>query len=223
MQMGSKWTAEGELTFGERDATISTARRDEDPDEYLPISQNQLGVPGEDTALLLERHEKLGKWFMSNIEAPMQEERRRIEDLVYKSRAQPKAQRYKHHRQLSQLDDDRSVDAGLVSGEWEWLREESPDSSVVCPQDAAGAMEVKPSSTCTQGQMSWQHFAHVLNLPTSPSPVTLEVNVVAGVSNAYRWWTLGHHSLEALEGRQMMKASLVVEMVADEEHQDSSW
>ncbi|KAH6910104.1 hypothetical protein BKA70DRAFT_1399115 [Coprinopsis sp. MPI-PUGE-AT-0042] len=83
------------------------------------------------------RDTKLMKWFTPYIRASMQEERRRIKDLAYKSRAQPKAQWYEHHRQLSSSMRTGASMRVWYWEEWEWLREERIDSNIVCPRDRA--------------------------------------------------------------------------------------
>ncbi|KAH6916543.1 hypothetical protein BKA70DRAFT_1419454 [Coprinopsis sp. MPI-PUGE-AT-0042] len=116
--------------------TISTAWRDGDPDECLPASQIQSSAPEEDTALLLERHEKLVKCFMSNIEAPMQEERRWPRVLHTN---------LERNERLTGMGTLANCPNLMMTGatmrawsreEWKWLREERTDLNVVCPQDA---------------------------------------------------------------------------------------
>ncbi|KAH6897990.1 hypothetical protein BKA70DRAFT_1231324 [Coprinopsis sp. MPI-PUGE-AT-0042] len=134
MQMGSKWTAEGELTFGERDAT----RRGE-----MEIQTNTCLYPKsnetclkKETSPLLERHDNLVKWFAPDNRALMQKERRWSRIL----HTNPE-----RNERLIGMGTLANCPSLMMMGatmrawsreEWEWLREERTDSNVVCPQDA---------------------------------------------------------------------------------------
>ncbi|KAH6871310.1 hypothetical protein BKA70DRAFT_1241890 [Coprinopsis sp. MPI-PUGE-AT-0042] len=156
---------------------IRTVWRDGDLDGYLPVSQIQSSAPEEDTALLFERHEKRAKGFTPSIRAPLQEERRRIEDLLYEPRAQPIG-----HSSMT-----GSLMRVWYRGEWEWLREKRTDSKVVCPQD--GVLPRVPlvmPRRCLLAQWRGRDWA-ATELVRDPSMHGWRVNVVVALlTNAAR-------------------------------------